>query len=188
MDIRTRQTRDYIKKGTLELLDKYDFQNINVSLICEKCDINRATFYNHYSSLDNLYQDIENDLFEVVDNKVNQYKSYELSYDLVKDILSLIYDNHHLAMMILTNFNKDSILDRLFNQFQRKYIVDYKEKYPNIKEDKISSFFTYLFGGSKELILSWLKNGMKDDKEIIAGRFIELNGLLIKSFIKFNAM
>ena len=69
-DRRCRKTVEYIKTALLVMLSDRPLTEISVSQLAENADINRKTFYNHYSSLQDVLVDIENELsasiFEVL--------------------------------------------------------------------------------------------------------------------------
>ena len=48
MDRRVKYTKSTIEDTFLNLLEKKDIGEITVTEICEKADINRATFYRYY--------------------------------------------------------------------------------------------------------------------------------------------
>ena len=47
-DRRVRYTKMVIRESFLDLLQTKDISQISIKEICEKADINRATFYSHY--------------------------------------------------------------------------------------------------------------------------------------------
>lgn len=69
-DRRCRKTVESIKTALLVMLSDRPLTEISVSQLAENADINRKTFYNHYSSLQDVLVDIENELsasiFEVL--------------------------------------------------------------------------------------------------------------------------
>ncbi|MFA7674359.1 MAG: TetR family transcriptional regulator, partial [Clostridia bacterium] len=48
-DRRVRYTKMVLKESFINLLSKKGISNITIKQICEDADINRATFYTHYS-------------------------------------------------------------------------------------------------------------------------------------------
>ena len=48
-DRRVKYTKMVLKESLIDLLSKKDISCITIKQICEEADINRATFYTHYS-------------------------------------------------------------------------------------------------------------------------------------------
>ena len=63
-DVRVRYTKMFIKQSLTELLKTKPLKKITVKEICEKAEINRATFYKHYLDVYDLLDQIENQLIE----------------------------------------------------------------------------------------------------------------------------
>ena len=63
-DARVRYTKIRIKEAFFELLEEKDFQKISVTCLCERAEINRATFYKHYLDIYDLLEKIEDEILE----------------------------------------------------------------------------------------------------------------------------
>ena len=64
-DRRTRYTRQTIKDTFLELLKQKSFTKITVTEICKNAEINRGTFYLHFTGLSGRHSVLERPLYEV---------------------------------------------------------------------------------------------------------------------------
>ena len=84
-DRRIEHTRHSIKTAFLSLLQTKAFRQISVKELCEKAEINRATFYAHYTSLPDLMEEIE-------------YEECKQLFDLLDEV---IVDTDHLYHSIL---------------------------------------------------------------------------------------
>ena len=67
-DRRSRFTRKEIRSAYIRLMDTMPKEKITVTLLCKEADINRGTFYLHYETIDDVWKDIENELFEEAEN------------------------------------------------------------------------------------------------------------------------
>ena len=83
-------TARLMDEALLLLLEKKDIEFITVKEICEKAGVNRSTFYLHYDSID--------DLFEEVIDMMNQ--EFRNSFD-VKDIRGIIKDGTKDDLMFI---------------------------------------------------------------------------------------
>ena len=63
-DLRVIKTRSNIRREFLSLLEQYEFRAITVSMIIERCQINRSTFYRNYEDKYALADAIVQDLLE----------------------------------------------------------------------------------------------------------------------------
>ena len=60
-DARVRYTQNALKQALLTLLKEKSVNKITVKEVCELAELNRATFYSHYSDCFALLEAIENE-------------------------------------------------------------------------------------------------------------------------------
>ena len=68
-DARIRYTQRILKESLLTLLKQKPINKITVKEVCERAELNRATFYAHYSDCFALLESIEEDLLEAFRNR-----------------------------------------------------------------------------------------------------------------------
>ncbi|MFA6846158.1 MAG: TetR family transcriptional regulator, partial [Sphaerochaetaceae bacterium] len=71
MDRRARYTRMVLKQSLLSLMKERPITKISVKELCEKADVNRTTFYAHYTAINELLQQIESELMERIRNSLS---------------------------------------------------------------------------------------------------------------------
>lgn len=58
IDRRILRTRRAIHTAFIELLTEYEYEKIAITALAKRADIDRKTFYTHYSSIDTLFEDV----------------------------------------------------------------------------------------------------------------------------------
>ena len=66
MDRRKRRTRKYLGKALLELVQEKKWDQITIQDITDRADINRATFYLHYGSKEELLAESLEEYFDAL--------------------------------------------------------------------------------------------------------------------------
>ena len=96
-DQRVRLTKTMIKNAFLELLSAKNIRHISVRELCEKAQINRATFYSHYMDIYDLKEQLENQLIEslmeVFRGVMEKNKDNLFSSEIFATVFSLLRDN-----------------------------------------------------------------------------------------------
>ena len=64
IDRRVRKTRALLTQGLIRLMKEKDIKDISVKELSDLVDINRGTFYLHYSDVYDMVAKIEDNLFE----------------------------------------------------------------------------------------------------------------------------
>lgn len=101
-DKRIRKTKKLLKDTLIKLLDSYSFEQITVTMLCDKADVSRITFYSHYADKFDLVEDVFQDMIKI---GTDDYKNRERTlnpngdivagfYNVLDSILSLYYDQY----------------------------------------------------------------------------------------------
>lgn len=64
IDSRCRKTENTIKMTLLDLLKTKTLADISITELAKAADINRKTFYNHYTDINQLYSELEDETIE----------------------------------------------------------------------------------------------------------------------------
>lgn len=66
MDKRVQKSKAAIKKSLSELIVKKGFESVKAREVAEKAGVNRSTLYLHYSSLDSILYEMEDDVVNLI--------------------------------------------------------------------------------------------------------------------------
>ncbi|MEE0981771.1 MAG: TetR/AcrR family transcriptional regulator [Acutalibacteraceae bacterium] len=99
LDRRAKMTRELLKQSLIELMKDRPIHEISIKKICETADINRSTFYHHYDSQYELFNEILNDV------------SHEIAQIVAKHQTSIVWLEEILCeALTYVDVNKDTIL------------------------------------------------------------------------------
>ena len=172
LDRRKQYTRMVLKDSLMKLLKEKHISKITVKEICELADINRSTFYSHYSDQYEFLNKIEEEIIEDMNKTLSTYNDAkeEEALQMTEKILEYIAANKDIFQTLLSEHSDTSFQKRAMettHQFTMKNWMDVNNLDPKISE-YISMF---VVSGSIHAIKSWLDNGMdkspKDLAEII---------------------
>ncbi|PPA69079.1 TetR/AcrR family transcriptional regulator [Jeotgalibacillus proteolyticus] len=179
LDNRKKYTRNVLKKSIISLLQEKPISSITVKEICEKADINRSTFYTHYSDHLDLLNKIENEVTEEMDAYLNSY-SYEVEEEAIQiteKILEYINDNK-LILRTLLNSNSSLHFEQKMMTLTRRYMLNNWMKESNVEEEKSKFLSTFVISGAIHVIKDWIDNDMDQTPGEMA--------LMINSFVNYG--
>ena len=101
-DRRCRKSTEAIKSALLSMLAEKSLSEISVSQLAELADVNRKTFYNHYSSLHDVLTDIENDLSDSIFHVLKK-----------EDLLETLADPKPFFTALFSNLQKKEHIYRI---------------------------------------------------------------------------
>lgn len=165
MDRRTKYTKKVIKDCFIALLEEKEINKITVSELCNKADINRATFYRYYLDIFDLLDQLEKEFVAELKTTYQEfdYRHNEL-YDYVIALLKSCMHNKSFVKVLFTT--KNSIL--FLNEVLEDAYIRCKEKWENDLKDldpEAEEYATvYLFNGALGIVNYWIQNDF--DKEI----------------------
>ena len=167
---KTKYTKMVIQDSLVELMKEKSISKITIKELCEHADINRTTFYAHYSDQYKLLENIENDTLSWVKEIIAGFSGKTDKDDFIMNIEKvfeyLIENKNHIQVLMSEQgdiaFQRD-LLSVIYEQCGIWLIDDL-----NIDLTKTEFYFVFLVNGSIGLIQHWLKNGMKETAKEMA--------------------
>ncbi|WP_257298775.1 TetR/AcrR family transcriptional regulator [Cytobacillus gottheilii] len=169
LDRRKQYTRMVLMDSLVALLQEKQISTITIKEICELADINRSTFYAHYSNQYDLLHSIEEKFIQDMMSALEQYNfsKEEEAFLIIEKILEFIANNKIICQVLLDqsterHFQKQGTLiikKFIFNQWIAKNTLDrHQFEYISI----------FVVGGSVFVIKNWLETGMKESYQEMA--------------------
>lgn len=176
IDRRVKYTKMVIKDSLVKHLKQKPITKITVKEICEDADINRATFYAHYSDQYDLLRQIQNEVIHDINRYLQNYDFKDINLvpvEVIERIIGYIEENAALFDLFL-NSNGDM-------KFQQEVIKIIGEQHfiPMIETDSLNKedveyIFGFLASGAVGIIQMWLKDGMKKPANEIADLILKI--------------
>jgi len=167
-DTRTIRTRKHLAQAMLKLLQIHSLEEINIVEICDKAQVHRTTFYNHfndkYELFYYLFDEIKNEVFDKAIEARYENASTEMYLQIAKNTLDFIDDNRQIFIQILQH-NKEEVVIGVFHEsLERaiKFLLKQNGQPLGLPIEILASFYT---GGFSSLALLWLSNPTKYTKE-----------------------
>lgn len=168
-DARIVNSKKFLKQALITLLEEKKISEIKVVMLCERAEINRATFYSHYKNVYQLFNEIIEDYFDSVCSfifKINDTNASQTKKEMFKDFISYVDSNSSLFMMIFENSNNFEFSSNQYKALQQKIYEKISLHSPDSRYGEyLTNFFIYS-GGS--ILYTWAKNGKKESYEEIS--------------------
>lgn len=179
MDRRVRKSQQAIKNALVSLINEVGLENITVSSLCKKADINRSTFYLHYENIDDLIQSIESELSSHITSSISPLETDDILMDqslltnLFITILKSIKAESELVLALIATSDtsrtritieqviENLILDRMNSVVNARPI----HKELNVSPTYIAVLFSSIF---TSILTEWLVNGLNESPEELA--------------------
>jgi AcrR family transcriptional regulator len=177
-DRRTIRTKKMIRNALSELIEEKGFNDISITDLTKRADINRGTFYLHYTDKYDLLEKVENEVIQEIQEQTKDIDSINL--------LNIDALNEPLPFMIKlfeyfkenSNFMK-AILgpkgDPIFHNKIKKFIetnLFEKTLIKTFNKDNVlvpeEYFISYVLSAHLGVVQQWIESGMKKSPKDMA--------------------
>ena len=93
-------TKKLLQSGLLRLLEAKSLDSISVTELCRESGINRATFYNHYNSPQDLLCDIEYKMTEELNQIIGSPRTPEEVLERTEAVCNYFHDNASTILIL----------------------------------------------------------------------------------------
>lgn len=160
-------TKRLLQEALLRLIDKKPLDKITVKELCEESDINRTTFYRHYSIPRDVLIEMEVEFSNQLYASFHSTDIKDIS-NYIEKLLTYLYEHSELLKIFIEN-NSDDDLMRLINDMFENFIK-IKSKFTDIskvEDENLKLIATYIVGGGYFMLRRWLMEDIqKTPKEI----------------------
>lgn len=162
IDRRKQYTRMVLKDSLMSLLKEKPISAITVKELCEVADINRSTYYAHYTDAYDLLYKIEEEFIEdMIETlmKFNFVKEEEEALRMTEKIIEYISANKDICQTLLSDHGDPNFQKRLMNITQQ-FAMNSWIKNASLDEQTSKYFSLFVVSGSFHMIKNWLENNI----------------------------
>jgi AcrR family transcriptional regulator len=169
------KSQKWLIDALLSLMKQKAFSQITIREIAEKAELDRRTFYRHFSSKEDI-------LNQYIDNLYKEYfsnlsKASELTVYSISEIYFEFWENHLDFLLIIIQNHLQSFLLSKYNEYLPQI---YNSLEPGIPLSINSVHFQYALvfksGGFWSILLEWAKNGALQKPHEMANIVFKLVG------------
>ncbi len=144
MDLRIKRTKAMIKEAYLKLCAKKTIEKITVTELCRKADINKSTFYLHYSDIYALADEAEDEIIEDILSGLNiTEKVFKNSYSFADMVINAFLERKNDLKIVFSGSRRVQLVDKIEKRIKSLLYANY----PNINNKKTDITLTFLIQG-----------------------------------------
>ncbi len=125
LDRRCIKTRKAIKQVFIRMMTEKDISDITIKEIADQADINRKTFYSHYTDVNGVLDDIENDVLEQLCGIIESFDIQKAIYDpylIFKELTNIINDDFDFYKYFLQSTSDSRLLEKIKHVLKNRII------------------------------------------------------------------
>lgn len=157
----------------MELTQTLDIGRISVSELAAKALVNRSTFYLHYTDVQSVAADIENELSERIATYIDNFAIsdiYSSTYTLFKKLTNRLDENEALKKYIIYSTNSNYVISKIKEIFSEKTRQSILETFKNVSEKDIKYPIVFAAAGVIDCYVKWVRedNNSKPLEDLIS--------------------
>lgn len=162
-DRRLLRTKRRIREAFADLAVRKDVDSITIKELAELADIDRKTFYLHYSSIGDVLNEIQTELLEQLNLLIMEYDLFQPSFDAlaffrkINSILNTDYELYRkLVMADRYSFFFYKMKEKMKDLLMEKYYQRIKRSPVSLV--KLNLYIEYATAGIMSIYVSWLQH------------------------------
>lgn len=163
-DRRARRSRRLLKESLLELMKSKTFADISVRDVTDGADMNRATFYLHYSGTAELLQSVEEDLLEELQALVDAHMEESVEVGSVapvfEPVLDFLVERREVCAVLFASSEASGFFQSLQNLVHENGAPLVKAWFQPEDPRLTDYLLNFLAWGFIGLLAEWFEKGM----------------------------
>ena len=181
VDRRVRKTKAQLRAGLARLMQKKSIKEITVKELVEEVDINRSTFYLHYTDIYQMLESIEGELMDEISHLIDDYaldpiNNKEISYPFIELIFTILDNNKDICIALLGKNGDMAFVNRIEGLIAETVFQRLSSRMPKDNRD-IEYAYAFCLNGCVGMIKAWLSSDNQESTQHMA----ELTHKLIDS-------
>lgn len=152
---RTRLTKRLLKDALITLMQDKPVSKTTIKEICEIAELNRSTFYLHYTDQYQLLQEIENDVLESTANYMENFRKSSETHVYLDAFFQYVKEHQQIFRILFIDSETPGFQTRLTEQ-----TLYYIQELSGIKKTdaRTKYLYIYLMHGSSNILKEWIRS------------------------------
>ncbi len=183
-DRRVRKTKSQLRTGLAQLMREKSIREITVKELVDKVDINRSTFYLHYSDIPRMLKEIEDEILEEMGRAIQEHPIEEGEksiYFFMQDMFWVLAENREIGCA-LVGPHGDIAFVRRIEKFLEQYSRQVRGDMLPEQLAQMKYFYSFCWNGCLGFIKTWLEEGEDKSPESAAKLMFQMVTSAMRAF------
>ena len=171
VDRRVRKTKAQLRAGLARLMQKKSIKEITVKELVDEVDINRSTFYLHYSDIYQMLESIENELMDEIAQVIEEHPLDLIqngsSYPMIEHIFTILDNNKDICIALLGKNGDMAFVSRIEKLIADTVLHRLSIRLPKNNRD-IEYAYAFCLNGCVGMIKTWLSSENQESTQHMA--------------------
>ena len=172
---RTRISKLLFRNALTDLIkEKGSISKISVRELCERAELNRSTFYAHYSEPKDILDEIESEILAETEEHLKKIggETDAGAHKYIVSFLKFIKQNDKTFRVLLIDSADPEFRARFMNRSIVQFMLNLRVDLPERVEQYV---FSYILNGSTGVIIQWIRSDYSIDENETADLLFLIN-------------
>ena len=163
LDRRVVRTKKMIKEALVELLSEQNSNNVSITDITQRADINRKTFYNHYAAVHEIIEEIEDEIvtkFTGLIENTDIIAELQNPYNFLNNLSAIMFNAINRYGAVLKQEQSLTLILKFTEKIKANVSKSLK-KQTKLQSSTLNIFMDFVFTGMLAVYRNWLLSGQK---------------------------
>ena len=178
-DARIRYTQGVLKQALLSFLQEKPINKITVKEVCERAELNRATFYAHYSDCFALLESIENELIDEFEKSLRYVNSFDVAA-LIEALYAMVDQNQEACRTLILGNTSSAVIAKMIALAKPGSLAYWHRELPKASETELEMMYTHLSNGLMHVIVEGYDKYSKEEMIRFVSQVAKVSLLLFR--------
>ena len=151
-----RNTKKKLREGLLRLMEDKPINEISVKELTDLVDVNRGTFYFHYTDIYDLLRRMEEEFFESFRQTMAQAVERESAFPYLSAIFSFLGENREFCKIMLGEHGDMQFVEKVKARVDERCSHIWREAAPDSDPARFEMYNAFIINGCIGIIQKWL--------------------------------
>lgn len=169
-DRRIRKTKKQLRQGLAKLMENKSINEITVKELVEEVDINRSTFYLHYTDIYDMLQKIEEELMQEIVRIISPPNELQVAdtFPYIINLFTMLENNRDICKALLGPHGDMAFINKIEEYIGQNSALYFTPYFPKNMEQDLKYIYSYYITGCIGLVKTWILNDNKETPEHMA--------------------
>jgi AcrR family transcriptional regulator len=180
-DARIRYTKRVIWEQFFNILKTTPLNKVSIKDICDRAEINRATFYRYYDDAFDLMGKIQDELVESFRLYARDIKGQSIEKG-VEVMLNAVKSNSEIYTILSSGNGDPGFISKIVSKSFEGFKDEMAKRMPALTGRQVEWFYTFIAQGCIAIVIDWVKGGMKESPAEVSKFVARLDSSLFEKF------
>lgn len=176
MDLRVKKTYRCLITAFEDLLKKNRYENITISMLCDKAMVRRTTFYKHFYDKDDLFKFYMSqkrcELEEICGASTKNLDAGAYRVHMLDSLMTFLLDNETLVNNVIRSSQNGTLLESIANFIasdMKVMLENQEDTCRSLRDIDYEYLSVAMSGATIQTIKQWWSNGhkLKDRRKVV---------------------